>query len=186
MEINLRKAHALQSAIHELLQSITTEMYIEVNEFENPEHSIINAKSKFLTGFGRKIALYNALYDIRKAIGVANSTSKIDMVLSNINHLDKIIDMHEEVRSAKPRISDAVIEGVIKKQANATPLYGGTIPAIKTSIFTDADINLAGSSVLKLKKERMVFTDSLLDENVKTTINISGSTYDTLVEESLV
>ena len=77
MKITLRKANAIQASIQEAIRNVKVETNVELNEFQNVESEIQNARAKLLEGDKRREALLKALYGIRGAVGTANATATI-------------------------------------------------------------------------------------------------------------
>jgi hypothetical protein len=66
MEVTLRKANALQIAINEALKGLEFTEVVILNEFQNAQDEIKNARDKFMANLTRRSKLLSALYEIRK------------------------------------------------------------------------------------------------------------------------
>ena len=78
MNINLRRAAALQNTIQEVIRTMNPVTTIHLNEFQDPELTIAQAHAELTKNLGRRDGLIMALYEIRRLAGDANSAAGID------------------------------------------------------------------------------------------------------------
>ena len=134
MNVTLRKASALQNAINDTIKGIKLETTVQVNEFQNAEAVIATANTTLNKNLARKIALTNALYAIRSAVGEANSV-KVDSLLALVANTEKNIQIYTELASTDVREDAVVLAGRLDKiknrPADVRPSYYNAILQVK-------------------------------------------------------
>ena len=63
MQITLRKANAIQNAIHDTIRSIDIKLNVELNEFQDAATILADANAQLYTNEARKETLLLALYN---------------------------------------------------------------------------------------------------------------------------
>lgn len=188
MKLSLRKANTLQISINDVIKSVNLVTEVTLNEFVDAEATLSQAAVKFKADLARKDALYVALYEIRKAVSVANSNAGIDMRLADIAALDKQITSYNALAGSSVRKEKEVIEGSLNKIRNRkedSRLYGYG-ENVTSSFFEELDIKYFKDVVSKAKKAKQKLQDELLELNVRTEIVLSEKTVQTLIGEGLV
>lgn len=188
MNISLRKASALQNNINDVVKSINLTTEVAISEFHAPETVIADALTKFRTDLGRKDALTSALYEIRKAVGVVNSTSGVNMRLADIAHLEKQIQNYSALAAKEGRENMEVVKGKLEKirgRKEESRLYGYN-DTVSTSIFEANDLKSFKDLVSEAKKAKQKLQDEVLELNVRTEIALSDRTVQTLTTERLL
>ena len=100
MQINLRKASAIQAEIRKAINGVKVEQNVSVSEFTTDvEAAIGKAELDFRQAIERKEALNKALFQIRAAVGRANVESGINDVLADIQLIDAQIALKSTVVS---------------------------------------------------------------------------------------
>ena len=190
MNISLRKASVLQNSINDAVKSIDLKTEIIINEFQNPEHEIAVASSKIKTEINRRDSLYNALYEIRKAVSSANHTAGIDSRLADIAHLEKQVQNFTALAGKEVRENMDVVKGKLDKiksrPADARVSMYGFNDTVSTSVLEAEDIKTFKSLVALTKKAKQKLQDEVLELNVRTEISLSERTLQTLTQEGLV
>ena len=91
MNINLRKANAIQNSIQENIRSIQIETTLEVNEFQDPLKVIQQANESLFANDARRQKLLQAFYNIRALVATANAASGISTNLAKAAFVEKRI-----------------------------------------------------------------------------------------------
>ena len=189
MKVTLRKASALQNAINDTIKGIKLDTQLQINEFQNAEAVIATANTTLNANLARKIALTNALYAIRSAVGEANSV-KVDSLLALVANTEKNIQIYSELLGTEVREDAVVLAGKLDKiknrPADARPSYYGHNDDLSTSVVTDADLADYRKYVAAAKKAKQKLQDEILEENVRTEIELGESVVATLTAENLL
>ena len=190
MEINLRKANALQLAIQDAVKSIKFETEIKINEFQIAEDEITKRRIELVNKQGRQINLLNSLYTIRKTVSQANHQNGINDKLADLALIEKKIQHYVEMSSKSVRESVEVVAGKLEKLRNrkdeGRSLYYGHDATVDTSIFTADDLVGLRATVVLSKKIKQTLQDELLDLNVRTEIELSDDLVNLLTDEGLL
>lgn len=191
MQINLRKANAIQSEIRKAISGVKVENTVTVSEFTSDVEVIVNkAAAEFIQALERKTALNNALFQIRAAVGRANAEAGVSDVLAQIENLDAKIGVQTVVATSTPRKEITEINARIVKAKSATgdrmSLYGDRMSNVETSVTTEEAIRTAKEVVKQLKREKQGLSDKLLQLNVNTLIELTDPTKITLTAEGII
>lgn len=190
MQITLRKANALQNAIHDAIRSIDIKLNIELNEFQDVAAVLADANSQLYANDVRREALLLALYNIRGLVGVANSNSGIDLNLAKAAFLDKRIIQLEDISKVPPSTDITVITGKLEKIRTRTgedSRYSlSSRDTVITTIVSQEQIDSAKDAIKQLKKQKLVLTDQVLELNIKTEIPLSDDVVSTLKAEGIL
>lgn len=188
MNITLRKANAIQKEIQDLLRSINCEIYIKIDEFEDPTDVIPKANDRFFEQDRRRYNLLLAYYNIRNLVGVANAQNEISNNLTQAAFIDKRIQQLAEICSAPPITDLGVIQGHLEKIKNSVPTIRSYSydSEIKTSLLSEEQIQQARTEVQKLKKQKQKINDQILEANIKTEIPLSTQVEEILTQEGLI
>lgn len=189
MKITLRKASALQNAINDTIKGIKLETQLQINEFQNAEAVIAAANNTLNKNLDRKIALTNALYAIRSAVGQANS-AKVDSLLAQVANVEKNIQIYSELANVNVREDAVVLNGKLEKiknrPADARPSFYGGGEEVSTSVVTESSLENYRRFILAAKKAKQKLQDEILEENVRTEIELGESVVSTLAAENLL
>lgn len=191
MKITLRKANAIQASIQEAIRNVKVETNVELNEFQNVESEIQNARAKLLEGDKRREALLKALYGIRGAVGTANATATISDSLAQAAYLDKRIGQIEALATASVQTAKEVLEGKLDKfrkepgESSRRSLYGYN-DTVSTGVMTQSLIDSYKDEVKALKKQKQSINDKILELNIRTEITLADETVATLQAEGLI
>ena len=186
MQISLRKANAIQVAINEVLKGLEFKTEIGINEFQKPEEEIASAAKTFWDNVDRRGALLRSLYEIRKAVATANAANDIDNRLADLAALEKDFAFFSAHSKTKERLAAEVIQGKLEKIANRTEDSYYAKAEVETSAFTKEDIKALNSRAVAAKKAKQKLQDELLELNVRTTIELSQGTVETLSAEDIL
>ena len=192
MQINLRKAAAIQAEIRKAINSVKVEQNVNVTEFTADVEAVMSkGELEFHQAIERKDALNKALFQIRAAVGRANVESGINDVLADIQLIDAQIALKSTVASAPIRKDVSEINARIVKikqapNSDRLALYGDRYNNIESGVVSEATANAAKAELKMLKRDRQGLNDKLLQLNVNTLIQLSDPTKLTLQEEGLV
>ena len=188
MKISLRKANALQNSINDALKHIDVKIKVSLNEFQDPEGVLAVSASEAKQNLERKVALTNALFDIRAGVGAVNAVSGIDFKLTEIAHIEKQIQLYSAYVGVEAREAAAVIAGKLEKLRNVEAKsriygYGDTVDS---SVFTSDDLAGFKAVVANLKKQKQALQDAVLELNVRNETTLKPVSVETLTAENLL
>lgn len=175
MNITLRKANAVQNSINEMIKGLAFDTSVRINEFEDHNEQINAVRTVFDTHRATRNKLVGALYEIRKAVAVANAENSINDMLAEVAMLEKEIQFNNTFATQQPRLSDAVIVGKIEKvKAAKEDFYRRD--DVSTSVFTKEEVDEFKRVVADLKRQKQKLQDVLLELNVQTEITLDDET----------
>lgn len=175
MNITLRKANAVQNSINEMIKGLSFDTSVRINEFEDHNEQINAVRTVFDTHRATRTKLVGALYEIRKAVAVANAEAGINDMLAEVAMLEKEIQFNNTFATQQARLSDAVIAGKIEKIKAAKEDYYRR-DDVNTTIFTKEEVEEYKRTVADLKRQKQKLQDVLLELNVQTEITLDDET----------
>ena len=180
MEINLRKANAIQAEIRRAISNAVAKNTLMVSEFTTDVASALEkAKQEYVTETKRKVALTTALYNIRKSVGQANATAGINDILADVQAVEAEMAIFSSIGNETVAKSLDEINARIQKIKDApqdarSAIYGERYNNVDTSVVEESTIANAKERVKELKRQRQNLQDKLLALNVNTLITIGG------------
>jgi hypothetical protein len=187
MKISLRKANALQTALVEAIAALDLSTEISINEFEKPTVKIAETKARFETKLETRNHLHDAVYDIRRKVANANARVGINDLLADVAFVEKEIAFFGKLAKTAPAMENDVIVGKLGKiKGRGEEQFYGREDIVRTSIFTEAQIEEYKTTVADYKKRKVVLQDSLLELNVSTEIELSHETVMALVDAKII
>jgi polyhydroxyalkanoate synthesis regulator phasin len=194
MQVNLRKANAIQAEIKKAINGVKTEVNVSVSEFTaDISKAVANAATEFLNAVKRKEQLNTALFEIRAAVGRANAQAGVGDLLAEVERIDGKMGIIAAVANAQVAKSvDELNARVEKLKSNSTgensrlALYGDRYSTVETSVVTQSVIDQYKAEVKALKRAKQDLQDKLLNVNVGTTITLSADTVTVLKEEGIL
>jgi hypothetical protein len=193
MEINLRKANAIQAEIRRAINASEAKDTLSVSEFtQNVAGEFDKAVETFRVETTRKVALTTALYNIRKSVGQANATAGINDILADVQRIEAVMQVYTAISGKQAAKSLDEINARIEKQKTApaesvrASIYGDRYTNVETSVVVPEQINEAKEMVRKLKRERQALQDKLLTLNVNSLVTISGVDENVLKVEGIL
>lgn len=194
MQVNLRKANAIQSEIRKAITNVKADVNVSVTEFTTSiVGALEDASTKFLAGVKRKEQLNAALFDIRAAVGQANATVGISNVLAEVECIDGKMAILGLIANATVAKGFDEIHSRVEKMKNAPSdqtaramIYGDRYSTVETSVVNQASIDQAKDAIKQLKRQKQDLQDKLLNLNVGTTITLSTETVQLLKEEGIL
>jgi hypothetical protein len=187
-KVSLRKAKALQNSLQDTIteNGYAIDTDIQFTEFEDPIQKQKDHKNKFFDAMSKRTALLSAVFEIRKLVGAANSSTTINELLCDLAKLEKDITLYQALASTRPRLSYDVVVGMIEKIRNREEGTGRYSNSVDTTIFTDVEIQGFKTNLANLKKDKQKVQDQLLELNVRTEITLSQTVVDTLKVENIL
>ena len=191
MNLTLRKANAVQTAINDAIKGIEIKTTVELNEFQGVEAELQKANTALFANDARRQRLLLALYNIRGLVGQANATSGVDTKLATAAFLDKRLAQLAELASVEVITDLAVITGKLDKIKNSKDdasrgrIYGYT-DTVSTSVVSAEQLVTIKNEIKNLKKQKQKVNDEILELNIKTEIPLSEEVIGTLTSEGLV
>lgn len=180
MEINLRKANAIQAEIRRAINASDAKDTISVTEFtQNVSDEFNKAVNDFRMEITRKVALTTALFNIRKSVGEANATAGINSILAEVQGIDAEMAIYSGVATKQTAKTLDEINARIEKIKNApadstrASIYGDRYSNVETSVVVAEQIADAKAKVKDLKRQRQNLQDKLLALNVNTLITVT-------------
>lgn len=188
MKITLRKANALQLAIGEAVKTINIETDVKINEFQNGEAEIARVAAELKANLSRRDRLMDAMYEIRKAVSVANSAAGVDVKLADVAQFEKQVQFYNGLASKKVREDAVVVAGQLNKLRESKDdsrrsIYGYA-STVDTSVLTAEDLRGFRTAAAEAKKAKQKLQDELLEINVRTEIEVAD--VDFLTAEGLI
>jgi hypothetical protein len=189
MNITLRKANALQNAINDALKHIDVKVKVSLNEFQDAEGVLAVSQADAKQNIERRVALTNAVYDIRKAVGEVNHTAGVDAKLTELARIEKQIQLYSAYVGSEVREAAVVIAGKLEKLRNDKSErrsiygYGDTVD---TGVFNADDVAGFKAVVANLKKQKQTLQDAVLEANVRNEVVLGEAVVKTLQAEGLV
>lgn len=188
MKITLRKANALQNSINDTVKGIRLESEVRINEFQQAEVTLNEARTELLQNVQRKVDLTNALYAIRSQVKTANSQA-VDTLLTQVANVEKNIQTYTELANRAVRENAVVLNGKLDKirnrPADARNPYGYS-DEVTSGIVTEADVADFRRFLAEAKKTKQKLQDQILEANVRTEITLDEHVVRTLTAENLL
>lgn len=187
MKVSLRKANALQAAIVEAVAALDLATEVSINEFEKPTAKLAEAKERFTANLTKRRLLQLAIYDIRRKVSLANANAGINSLLADVALVEKDIAFYGKLAKVSPALENDVIVGKLGKiKGRGEDQFYGREDVVRTSIFTELEVNGFKEELALLKKQKVNLQDSLLELNVATEIELSEQTVDALKDASII
>jgi hypothetical protein len=186
-EITLRKANAIQAAINDTLKAIQINTAVQINEFQDPQALISDARLLLFKNHTRQIALLDALYAIRSLVGVENATSGIGAKLAKAAQIDKLIAQLTTISAGAVQLSGSEIIGKLEKlKTGVTESWNRADDSITTGLLVADEITNFKNAILTYKKQKQLLNDLILESNIKQTIKLPDDVVQTLTDEQLL
>lgn len=193
MEINLRKANAIQAEIRRAINVSDAKDTVSVTEFtQNVSDEFNKAVNDFRMELTRKVALTTALFNIRKSVGEVNATVGINSILAEVQSIDAVMAIYSNVATKTQAKTLDEINARVDKIKNApadagrASIYGDRYNSVETSVVVAEQIAEAKEKVRQLKRQRQNLQDKLLALNVNTQITIAEADANVLKLEGIL
>jgi hypothetical protein len=193
MQVNLRKANAIQAEIRKAISAVKLELNVAVTEYTvDIPAGLAAAELNFITAIQRKEALNKVLFNIRTQVGKANAASGISDVLAEVQRVDAVLTIVGTVaNAAEAKPLSEITARIEKMKANvstdrASALYGERYNNVETSVVTQQMIAQYKTKMKELKREKQALQDKLLTLNVGTNITLDAGEVDLLKDEGIL
>ena len=187
MNINLRKANAIQNQILEAISEIEIKSSVTINEFQDPESEIKEAQASLIDNDRKRALLLTALYNIRGLVDQANTSSGISLLLTKSALAEKRIQQVRDLTKFSTVTNLDVLKGKLKRISERKPdsdYYGRE--EVTTGVVSKDDIEKFKSELREIQKQKRKYADDVLELNVKTEIPLSEETTKILSEHGIV
>lgn len=188
MKVNLRKANRIQEELSTLINKVDISLTHQFDEHRDPDAVLTEKRSELSSSVDKKLALFDALYQIRKLTAKANAENGIDALLTDIAHIEKKITVLKPFEFVTKEANMEVIKSKIasaKEGRKDQLMYRlaqdapETIPSINMLESYHAELKNAK----RIKRQKQ---DELLALNVKSEIELSEEVVKLLETEGLV
>jgi hypothetical protein len=192
-KINLRRAAALQTLMHDMLKTIEVKPNIKLNEFQSPDDTLKQAQEQFFAADTRRNDIMMAIYTIRSLVGIQNAVSGVSSKLSHMAYLDKrVSQLTEMLSTVESLLSAEVIAGKLEKirtrvnDTSRASIYGFNHDEVETGILSPEQISSIQAVVRDLKRTKSQLNDEILELNVRTEIELTPEVETVLTKEGLI
>lgn len=190
MNITLRKAAVLQNAINETIKGISLHTDVAINEFQDAENEVSRGAEIVAKNINRVEQLTDILFEVRNAVGDANSAAHVNQKLTEIARLEKLIQLYAGLSNRAERVAPIVLQGQIDKikarPADSRASIYSMTDTVSTSVFTAANIVEFKKKLSDAKKAKQALQDEVLELNVRATINLTDSAIALLQSEGIL
>jgi hypothetical protein len=191
IKINLRRAAALQTVLHDTIKGIEVEPNVEVNEWQDPAEILQTTNSQLFVNDSRRNDLLMSIYTIRSLVATQNAMSGISSKLSHMAYIDKrIAQLTDLVGNATKLESLDVIKGRLDKIRNRPADSRASLyhrdEDVRVCVLTQEQISNIKSVIKELKKQKTNLNDEVLELNVRTEIELTPEVDAILSREGLI
>lgn len=189
MEINLRKANALQLELATLAKQLEQQLKLTVslNEFSVVNEAVPAARAELKAKAENLNKVIEATYVIRDLLGQANASSGINSLLCKAALIDKKIALSTKLNLAEEQKDTRQLNGQINKLANQSETnYYGRTNEVQTGILTSEDKADIKAALSALKKDKLALQDKLLALNIENKIKLDAEVVKILQQADLV
>ena len=193
MQVNLRKAAAIQSEISSTLREIEVSPYLIFEDRDRVVEEMTEKTQEWKTNLLRKQTLNAVLYSIREKVGNANITSGVSKLLTEERRINA--DMHwleailDKCKGEKYYSADEIVsklEQLEKKSEDRENYFSRRGSAVSSILVTREELAEYRKEMSGLKKQLRKINDSLLELNISTEISLSDKEVTVLETEDLL
>ena len=193
MQVNLRKAAAIQSEISSALREIEVSPYQVFEDKERVVEEVAEKTQEWKTNLLRKQTLNAVLYSMRDKVGQANVASGVSKLLTEERRINA--DMHwleailDKCKSEKCYSADEIVsklEQLEKKSEDRENYLSLRGFAVSSILVTKEELAEYRKEMSGLKKQLRKINDSLLELNISTEISLSDKEVTVLETEDLL
>lgn len=171
MKVSLRKAASILASLSEEFKEINIVHSISINEFQDPEATILAAKGEFDSAVARKMLLLLDIYKIRGAVAEGNHVSGVNAILTSIAFAEKNLEVLKSMICVE-RKTAAELAGSIAKMKSDTSSSPYSRTTVDTTIATKESLLEWNAGIKEIKAEVQELKDKLLHLNVTTMVEI--------------
>lgn len=193
MQVNLRKAAAIQSEISSALREIEVSPYEVFEDKERVVEEVAEKTQEWKTNLLRKQTLNAVLYSMRDKVGQANISSGVSKLLTEERRINA--DMHwleailDKCKGEKYYSADEIVsklEQLEKKSEDRENYFSRRGSAVSSILVTKEELAEYRKEMSVLKKQLRKINDSLLELNISTEISLSDKEVTVLETEDLL
>ena len=193
MQVNLRKAAAIQSEISSALREIEVSPYEVFEDKERVVEEVAEKTQEWKTNLLRKQTLNAVLYSMRDKVGQANVASGVSKLLTEERRINA--DMHwleailDKCKGEKYYSADEIVsklEQLEKKSEDRENYFSRRGSAVSSILVTKEELAEYRKEMSVLKKQLRKINDSLLELNISTEISLSDKEVTVLETEDLL
>ena len=193
MQVNLRKAAAIQSEISSALREIEVSPYAVFEDKERVVEEMAEKTQEWKTNLLRKQTLNAVLYSMRDKVGQANVASGVSKLLTEERRINA--DMHwleailDKCKGEKYYSADEIVsklEQLEKKSEDRENYFSRRGSAVSSILVTKEELAEFRKEMSVLKKQLRKINDSLLELNISTEISLSDKEVTVLETEDLL
>jgi len=193
MQVNLRKAAAIQSEISSALREIEVSPYEVFEDKERVVEEMAEKTQEWKTNLLRKQTLNAVLYSMRDKVGQANVASGVSKLLTEERRINA--DMHwleailDKCKGEKYYSADEIVsklEQLEKKSEDRENYFSRRGSAVSSILVTKEELAEFRKEMSVLKKQLRKINDSLLELNISTEISLSDKEVTVLETEDLL
>ena len=193
MQVNLRKAAAIQSEISSALREIEVSPYEVFEDKERVVEEMAEKTQEWKTNLLRKQTLNAVLYSIRDKVGQANIASGVSKLLTEERRINA--DMHwleailDKCKGEKYYSADEIVsklEQLEKKSEDRENYFSRRGSAVSSILVTKEELAEFRKEMSVFKKQLRKINDSLLELNISTEISLSDKEVTVLETEDLL
>jgi len=193
MQVNLRKAAAIQSEISSALREIEVSPYEVFEDKERVVEEMAEKTQEWKTNLLRKQTLNAVLYSMRDKVGQANVASGVSKLLTEERRINA--DMHwleailDKCKGEKYYSADEIVsklEQLENKSEERENYFSRRGSAVSSILVTKEELAEYRKEMSGLKKQLRKINDSLLELNISTEISLSDKEVTVLETEDLL
>jgi len=184
--INLRQAAAIQQLLCDIIKSITFDINVTIDEFQEADTVIKNAQTILARNIERHDALLVTLYVIRDLVGDANLTFGISTLLGKLALCEKRIVHYDMLSCHLPQLDFDVITGKLGKIKTTEVTYSHNIDYVSTSVLDEDSLLTFKNIALQYGREKQQLKELILELNIKTKITLTDDVMGILHHEKLL
>jgi hypothetical protein len=194
MQVNLRKAAALQSEISSTLREIEVSPYLVFEDQDRVAEEMKEKTQEWKDNLLRKQTLNAVLYSIREKVGNANMASGVSKLLCEERRINA--DMHrieailDKCKGEKYYTADEIVAKLdqLEKKSEDRETYFSrrNAYAVSSVLITKEELAEYRKEMSGLKKQLRKINDTLLELNISTEISLSDKEVTVLETEDLL
>ena len=184
-KITLRKSAAIQKELFARASNLHIDTSVEINEFTLPHEVVESGLREVLDNLTHKQNLLTVLYSLRAKTGVVNAKAGISAMLAEQERLKHTMAIYRNFVSDRPRPELFEIQKRAEKLQEQTEDRFGR-DSFSINVFDKKDIKGFTQTINELKKKFQTLNDSILELNVKKTVELSAEEEEVLVKEDLI
>ena len=184
MQFNLRQLNAFQQALADMLPSASEiRGTVSVNEFDDAKTQIDNQKEKVVSAIEKYHEISLIVVKLRNLIAKGNVESGVSTILTFLSSIEKQIAVYSIVVGADTVKTIEHLDTRIEKLKTSTDSWSRTFD---TGIFTREELDGFSSILRKMKKDKQLMKDRLLNANLNHMIEVGDEVVEVLSKYELI